>query len=134
MNYSIGGHLNAYIQGMENRDGKPKTRGTVICKNVKEKDAGIIMNAIMKVTEQRGIAVSKGNQVVRMSRRNITSTYKFKRVFFRHDRRTAPKFGTHVRIETRLALTKKLTNPIPEGFRGLFFYVCGMFVGYLCVA
>ena len=92
------------------------------------------MNAIMKVTEQRGIAVSKGNQVVRMSRRNITSTYKFKRVFFRHDRRTAPKFGTHVRIETILALTKKLTNPTPEGFRGLFFDVCGMFVGYLCVA
>ena len=49
------------------------------------------------------------------------STYKFKRAFFRHDRRTAPKFGTHVRIETRLALTKnKLTNPTPEGFRGLF--------------
>ena len=48
------------------------------------------------------------------------STYKFKRAFFRHERRTAPKFGTHVRMETRLALTKtKLTNPTPEGFRGL---------------
>ena len=35
------------------------------------------------------------------------STYKFKRAFFRHDRRTAPKFGTHVWIETILALTKK---------------------------
>ena len=35
------------------------------------------------------------------------STYKFKRAFFRHDRRTAPKFGPHVWIETRLALTKK---------------------------
>ena len=58
------------------------------------------------------------------------STYKFKRAFFRHDRRTAPKFGTHVRIETRLALTKKkFTNPTPEGFRGLFIDVCGMFVG-----
>ena len=55
------------------------------------------------------------------------STYKFKRAFFRHDRRTAPKFGTHVRIETRLALTKnKFTNPTPEGFRGLFIDVCGM--------
>ena len=54
-------------------------------------------------------------------------TYKFKRAFFRHDRRTAPKFGTHVRIETRLALTKKkLTNPTPEGFRGLLIDVCGM--------
>ena len=62
------------------------------------------------------------------------STYKFKRVFFRHESRTAPKFGTHVRMETRLALTKKLTNPTPEGFRGLFMFVacgfvCGMFVG-----
>ena len=37
----------------------------------------------------------------------MTPTYKFKRAFFRHNRRTAPKFGTHVRIETRLALTKK---------------------------
>ena len=34
--------------------------------------------------------------------------------------------GTHVRIETRLALTKKLTNPTPEGFRGLFIDSCGM--------
>ena len=37
----------------------------------------------------------------------LKSSYKFKRAFFRHDRRTAPKFGTHVWIETRLALTKK---------------------------
>ena len=40
-------------------------------------------------------------------------SYKFKGAFFRHDRRTAPKFGTHVRIETILALTKKLTYPTP---------------------
>ena len=103
-------------------------RGTVICKNVEEKDAGIIMNAIMKVIEQRGIADFKGNQVVRMIRRNITSTYKFNRAFFRHDRRTAPKFGTNVLIQTRLALTKKIDHPTPEGFRGLFIDVCGMFV------
>ena len=38
---------------------------------------------------------------------HFTSTYKFKRAFFRHDRRTAPKFGRHVWIETKLALTKK---------------------------
>ena len=64
-------------------------------------------------------------------------SYKFKRAFFRHDRRTVPKFGMHVRIETRLAHQKKLTNPTPEGFRGLFidvcgmWDVCGMFVGCL---
>ena len=63
------------------------------------------------------------------------STYKFIRAFFRHDRRTAPKFGTHVRIETATGSHQKiLTNPTPEGFRGLFIDVCGMFVGCLFVA
>ena len=38
--------------------------------------------------------------------------------FFRHDRRTAPKFGTHVRIDT-LTFKKNLTHPTPGGFRGL---------------
>ena len=61
-----------------------------------------------------------------ISKQAYLSTYKFKRAFFRHDRRTAPKFGTHVWIETRLALTKrKFTNPTPEGFRGYLL----MFVG-----
>ena len=61
----------------------------------------------------------------------LISTYKFERAFFRHDRRTAPKFGTHVWIETRLALTqRKMTNPTPEGFRGyLLMFAGGMFVG-----
>ena len=49
------------------------------------------------------------------------STYKFKRAFFRHDRRTAPKFGTHVRIETRLALTKKIDQPHPRGVYGVIY-------------
>ena len=35
---------------------------------------------------------------------------------FRHDRRTAPKFGTHVRIDT---LTLKKNHPTPGEFRGL---------------
>ena len=33
-------------------------------------------------------------------------------------RRTAPKFGTHMRLDT-LTL-KKLTHPTPEGFMGLY--------------
>ena len=37
--------------------------------------------------------------------------------FFRHDRRTAPKFCMHVRIDTHTL--KKLTHPTPGGFRGL---------------
>ena len=47
-----------------------------------------------------------------------TSTYKLEGHFFRHGRRTVPKFGTHVPIDT-LTL-KKLTQPTPWGFRGLF--------------
>ena len=43
---------------------------------------------------------------------------KFNRAFFRHGRRTAPKFGTHVRIDS-LTLKKNLTHPTPGGFRGL---------------
>ena len=39
--------------------------------------------------------------------------------FFRHDRRTALKFGTHVRIKT-LTLTFFWTHPTPGGFRGLY--------------
>ena len=35
-----------------------------------------------------------------------------------HDRRSAPKFGKHVRIDT-LALKQFLTHPTPGGFRGL---------------
>ena len=34
-----------------------------------------------------------------------------------HDRRTALKFGTHVRIDT-LTLKKKLTHPTPGGLGG----------------
>ena len=37
--------------------------------------------------------------------------------FFRHDRRTAPTFGTHVRIDT--LKTNKIDPPHPGGFRGL---------------
>ena len=36
-----------------------------------------------------------------------------------HDRRTAPKFGTHVRIDT-LTLKKKIDPPHPGGYRGLY--------------
>ena len=46
--------------------------GTILIKTVKEKDLGVTMNANMKVSEQRRIAVSKANQVLGMIRRNIT--------------------------------------------------------------
>ena len=46
--------------------------GTILSKTVKENDLGVSMNANMKVSEQCRIAASKGNQVIGMSRRNIT--------------------------------------------------------------
>ena len=36
-----------------------------------------------------------------------------------HDRQTAPKFGTNVRIDTLTLKKKCLTHPTPGGFRGL---------------
>ena len=39
---------------------------------VKEKDTGITISADMKVSEQCGIATSKGNQILGLIRRNIT--------------------------------------------------------------
>ena len=46
--------------------------GTILRKTVKEKDPGVTMNANMKVSEQCRIAVSKGNQVLGIIRRNVT--------------------------------------------------------------
>ena len=78
--------------------------------------------------------------------RDYLSTYKFKRAFFRHDRRTAPKFGTHVWIETRLALTKTNWPTPPQRGLGVIYWclwhvacgmwhaACGMFVGGWFVA
>ena len=46
--------------------------GTILSKNVKEKDLGVTMNANIKVSEQCRIAASKDNQVIGMIRRNVT--------------------------------------------------------------
>ena len=57
------------------------------------------------------------------------STYnKLERHFFRHGRRTAPKFGTHVRIETRLALTQTNFDP-PHSNRNPFESVTAVLAG-----
>ena len=45
---------------------------TVLGTTVKEKDLGITRSADMKVSEQCGIAASKGNQILGLIRRNIT--------------------------------------------------------------
>ena len=45
---------------------------TVLGTTAKEKDLGITISADMKVSEQCGIAASKGNQILGLIRRNIT--------------------------------------------------------------
>ena len=45
---------------------------TVLDTTVKQKDLGVTISADMKVSEQCGIAASKGNQILRLNRRNIT--------------------------------------------------------------
>ena len=44
---------------------------TVLGTTVKEKDLGVTISADMKVSEQCGIAASKGNQILGLIRRNI---------------------------------------------------------------
>ena len=49
-----------------------KMGDTVLGTTVKEKDLGVTISADMKVSEQCGIAASKGNQILGLIRRNIT--------------------------------------------------------------
>ena len=51
---------------------------TVLGTIVKEKDLGVTISADMKVSEECGIAASKGNQIIGLIRRTIT--YKEKRL------------------------------------------------------
>ena len=45
---------------------------TVMCTTVKEKDLGVTISVDITVSEQCGIATSKGNQTLGLIRRNIT--------------------------------------------------------------
>ena len=48
---------------------------------------------------------------------HLHCTYKFERAFFRHERRTAPTFGTHVSKDTlSLKHLKKFDPPHPRGY------------------
>ena len=58
--------------GHGNLDINYNMRDTVLGTTVKEKDLGITISADMKVSEQCGIAASKGNQICGLIRRNIT--------------------------------------------------------------
>ena len=58
--------------GNGNLDINYKMSHTVLGTTVKVKDFGITISADMKVSEQCGMAASKGNQILGLIRRNIT--------------------------------------------------------------
>ena len=64
--------------GHGNLDVHYKVGDTILGTTVKEKDLGVIISADMKVSEQCGIAASKGYQILGLIRRNIT--YKDKKL------------------------------------------------------
>ena len=64
--------------GHGNLDVNCKMGDTVLSTTVKEKDLGVTIRTDMKVSEQCGIAASKGNQILGLIRRNIT--YKEKKL------------------------------------------------------
>ena len=64
--------------GHGNLDVNYKVGDTVLDTTVKEKDLGVTISADMKVSEQCGIAASKGNQILGLIRRKIT--YKEKKI------------------------------------------------------
>ena len=81
------------------------------------------------ITRRYGIMTSDGYTHTYEAHRagvqtSCPSTYKFKRHFFRHSHRPAPKFGTNVRIETRLALTKKIDPTHHRGVTGGYLMMC----------
>ena len=64
--------------GHRNLNVNYKMGDTVLGTTVKEKDLGVTISTDMKVSEQCGIAASKGNQILGLIRRNIT--YKEKKL------------------------------------------------------
>ena len=65
--------------GHGNSDVNYKMGDTVLGTSVKQNDLGVKISVVMKVSEQCGIATSKGNQILGLLRTNIT--YKEKRKF-----------------------------------------------------
>ena len=51
-------------------DEEYKIGDAVLGRTTQEKDLGVTFSADMKVSEQCGIAASKGNQILRLIRRN----------------------------------------------------------------
>ena len=66
------GNCKCLHTGYRKLDVNYKMGDTVLGTTVKEKCLGVTISADMKVSEQCGIAASKGNQIMGLIRRNIT--------------------------------------------------------------
>ena len=64
--------------GHRNLDVNYKMGDTVLGITVKEKDLGVTISVDMNVSDQCGIATSKGNQIIRLIGRNIAYKQKSK--------------------------------------------------------
>ena len=71
------GKCKCLYTGHGNLDVNYKMGYTVLGTSVKEKDLGVTMRTDTKVSEQCGIAASKGNQILGLIRRNITYKEKY---------------------------------------------------------
>ena len=56
--------------GHGNEDAQYKMGGTVLNTTLKERDLGLTISADMKISEQCRFAAAKGNQILRLIRRN----------------------------------------------------------------
>ena len=99
-----------------------KMGDTVLGTTVKEKDLGVTISADMKVSEQCGIAASKGNQILGLIRRNITYKGKkliipfYKAIIRPHLEYCIQAWRPHRKkdIDTLERIQRRATKMIPE--------------------
>ena len=99
-----------------------KMGDTILGTTVKEKDLGVTISADMKVSEQCGIAASKGNQILGLIRRNITFNGKkliiplYKAIVRPHLEYCIQAWRPYHKkdIDTLERIQRRATNMIPE--------------------
>ena len=110
--------------GHGNLDVNYKMGDTVLGTTVKEKDLGVTISADMKVSEQCGIAASKGNQILGLITKNIT--YKDKKLIIPLYKAIVrphleyciqawrPYCKKHIDLDTIERIQRRATKIIPE--------------------
>ena len=119
--------------GHGNLDVNYKMGDSVLGTTVIEKDLGITISADMKVSEQCGITASKGNQILRSIRRNITYKEKkliiplYKTIVRPHLEYCIQAWGPYRKkdIDTLERIQRRATKMIPD-LRYLSYEECGL--------